>query len=132
MSCPDRLASETVRKRLQDMTGLAPEVADAVSNTGSCIDRLAARGRYRFTPEEVREALDSTGDAVMLALHRLARQRLVVHLAHGLYVIVPPEYRRPGCLPADQFIPGLMEQLVPGCHVGLLSAAQYHGAAHVR
>lgn len=68
----------------------------------------------------------------MLALHRLARQGLVAHPAHGFYVIVPPEYRRLGCLPADQFIPALMEQLGLGYYVGLLSAAQYHGAAHHR
>lgn len=90
------------------------------------------RGRYHFMPEEAREALGGARNAVMLTLHRLARQGLVVHPAHGFYVIVPPEYRRIGCLPADQFIPVLMEQLDLGYYVGLLSAAQYHGAAHHR
>ncbi|WP_419739546.1 type IV toxin-antitoxin system AbiEi family antitoxin [Ruegeria sp.] len=96
------------------------------------IDELAARGRYHFTPEAAREALGGTKTAVMLALNRLARQGLVAHPAHGFYVIVPPEYRRLGCLPADQFIPALMEQLGIDYYVGLLSAAQYHGAAHHR
>ncbi len=48
----------------------------------------------------------------------------------GFYVIVPPEYRRLGCLPAEQFIPQLMTHLEIPCYVGLLSAARYHGAAH--
>lgn len=57
----------------------------------------------------------------MLALHRLPRHGLVAHPAHGFYVIVPPEYRQLGCLPAGQFIPALMEQLGLGYYVGLLS-----------
>ena len=101
-------------------------------NAKKYIDGLAARGRYHFTPEEARGALGGSKNAVMLALHRLARQGLVAHPARGFYVIVPPEYRRLKCLPADQFIPALMEQLGLGYYAGLLSAAQYHGAAHHR
>jgi predicted transcriptional regulator of viral defense system len=47
-------------------------------------------------------------------------------------VIVPPEYRSLGCLPADQFIPDLMTLLNLPYYAGLLTAAQYHGAAHHR
>lgn len=101
-------------------------------NARNYIDELAARGRYHFTPAEARQALGGTREAVTLALHRLTQRGLVAHPAHGFYVIVPPEYRRLGCLPADQFIPALMEQLDLGYYVGLLSAAQYHGAAHHR
>lgn len=50
--------------------------------------------------------------------------------AQGFYVIVPPEYRRLGCLPGEQFVPQLMEHRGLAYYVGLLSAAQYHGAAH--
>ena len=103
-----------------------------MSDAKSYIDGLAARGRYHFTPEDAWEALGGTKNAVMLALHRLTRQRLVAHPAHGFYVILPPEYRRLGCLPADQFISELMEQLGLDYYIGLLSAAQYHGAAHHR
>jgi predicted transcriptional regulator of viral defense system len=47
-------------------------------------------------------------------------------------VIVPPEYRALGCPPAEQFIPALMEQKRSPYYAGLLSAAQYYGAAHHR
>jgi predicted transcriptional regulator of viral defense system len=50
----------------------------------------------------------------------------------GFHVIVPPEYGRQGCLPADQFVPQLMEHLGLAYYVGLLSAAEFHGAAHQR
>ncbi len=45
---------------------------------------------------------------------------------------MPPEYRALGCLPADQFISALMAQSDTPYYAGLLSAAQYHGAAHHR
>lgn len=98
----------------------------------SYIDDLAASGRYHFTPGEAKCVLGGSDAAVSLALGRLARQGLVAHPAHGFYLVIPPEYRRLGCLPADQFIPALMEQLGLGYYAGLLSAAQYHGAAHHR
>jgi predicted transcriptional regulator of viral defense system len=50
----------------------------------------------------------------------------------SFHVVVPPEYRRLGCLPAEQFIGQLMEQLREPYYVALLSAAELHGAAHQR
>jgi len=47
-------------------------------------------------------------------------------------VVVPPEYRALGCLPAEQFVPQLMEHVGEPYYVALLSAAQLHGAAHQR
>ena len=43
----------------------------------------------------------------------------------GFHVVVPPAYRRLGCLRADQFIPDLMAHLGEPYYVGLLSAAKY-------
>ena len=93
---------------------------------------LAARGQYHFTASELRSALGVSGAAARQALSRLAARGEIASPARGFYVIVPPEYRRLGCLPADQFIPALMERRNARYYVGLLSAAQYHGAAHHR
>jgi predicted transcriptional regulator of viral defense system len=103
-----------------------------MSTAREYIDMLAASGRYHFTPAEAREALGGTKDAVKLALYRLIRQGLVARPAHNFYIIIPPEYRRLGSLPADHFIPALMKQLGLDYYAGLLSAAQYYGAAHHR
>jgi hypothetical protein len=65
-------------------------------------------------------------------LSRLIRPKLVATPARGFYVIVPPEYRSLGCLPGDQFIPTLASHRGLAYYVGLLSAAQYRGAAHQR
>ena len=93
---------------------------------------LAARGQYHFSSSELRSALGGTEAAARQALSRLAAKGEIASPARGFYVIVPPEYRRLGCLPADQFVPALMEHRSARYYVGLLSAAQYHGAAHHR
>ena len=80
----------------------------------------------------MQSALGVSAAAAKLALNRLAKQKMIASPARGFHVIVPPEYRSLACLPADQFIPALMKRLNLPYYAGLLSAAQYHGAAHQR
>ena len=94
--------------------------------------QLAASGRYYFTSDDAQKALGVSPAAAKVALNRLTKQGQIASPARGFYVIVPPEYRSLGSLPADQFLPGLMERLGLTYYAGLLSAAQYHGAAHHR
>ena len=96
----------------------------------SYLDDLAARGRYHFTTEEAVAALTSSPIAVRAAIRRLRRKARVTMPFRGFHLIVPPEYRALGCLPADQFVPQLMEHLGLVYYAGLLSAASLHGAAH--
>ena len=96
------------------------------------VTSLAAAGRYHFVSREAQSALGVSADAAKLALNRLAKQQRIASPARGFYVVVPPEYRSLGCLPPDQFIPALMERLDLPYYAGLLSAAQYYGAAHHR
>jgi predicted transcriptional regulator of viral defense system len=93
---------------------------------------LAALGRYSFSSAEARQVLGGSAAAVKLALLRLMRERELASPARGFYVIVPPEYRAVRCPPADHFIPALMARSGQPYYAGLLSAAQYHGAAHHR
>lgn len=94
------------------------------------IDGLAARGRYHFTTAEAAAALGSSIVAVRAAIRRLRGKGRVAMPFRGFHVIVPPEYRTLECLPADQFVPQLMEHLGLTYYAGLLSAASLHGAAH--
>lgn len=96
------------------------------------VDKFAERGRYHFSTADMRTKLAVSDAAVRLSLSRLIRKRLIASPARGFYVILPPEYRRLGCLPADQFIPALMAHLKRPYYAALLSASQYHGAAHHR
>ncbi|MFQ5716876.1 MAG: type IV toxin-antitoxin system AbiEi family antitoxin [Nitrospinales bacterium] len=101
-------------------------------NVREFVASLAAGGIYHFDSRKAQSALGISANATKLALNRLAKQGVIASPARGFYVIVPPEYRTLGCLPADQFIPSLMERLGLSYYAALLSAAQYHGAAHHR
>jgi predicted transcriptional regulator of viral defense system len=96
------------------------------------IEGLAAKGRYHFTTEEAAQAVGSSYVAARAAIRRLRLKGRVAMPYRGFNVFVPPEYRRLGCLPAEQFVPQLLEQLGLEYYVGLLSAAEIHGAAHQR
>jgi predicted transcriptional regulator of viral defense system len=96
------------------------------------VNDLAATGRYHFALNDAQEALGVSPSAAKVALHRLAEQAVLASPARGFYVVVPPEYRSLRCLPADQFIPALMTTSGLRYYAGLLTAAQYHGAAHQR
>jgi predicted transcriptional regulator of viral defense system len=93
---------------------------------------LEQQGRYEFATQDVVSALGVSKNASHLTLQRLLNQSLIASPARGFYIIVPPEYASLGCLPADQFIPAMMKHLNLPYYAGLLSAAQYHGAAHQR
>jgi len=96
------------------------------------LTNLMSVGQHSFSTAEIQKALGIRQAAVWLTLSRLAKQGLIASPVRGYYVIIPPEYRSLGCLPADQFIPDLMARLELPYYVGLLSAAQYYGAAHHR
>lgn len=95
-------------------------------------ESLARRGRHHFTSAEARAALGVSAQAATAALNRLAKQSAIASPVRGFFVIVPPEYRSLGCLPAEQFVPALMKYRGQLYYAGLLTAAQYHGAAHQR
>ena len=94
------------------------------------VESLQASGRFTFTTEDAIRALGTSPVAVRAALRRLKRRGQIASPYRGFHVIVPPAYRRLGCLPADLFIPELMAHLHEPYYVGLLTAAKYHGAGH--
>jgi predicted transcriptional regulator of viral defense system len=96
------------------------------------LDEFSAKGRVSFTVDQVKAMKPSSLSAIRAALCRLQKKGQIAMPYRGFYVIVPPEYRVINCLPAEQFIDDLMEYLRESYYVGLLSAAENHGAAHHR
>lgn len=94
------------------------------------IDELQMNGRLTFTTEDAVQALGKSTRAVHAQLRRLKEKGHIADPHRGFHVVVPPRYRRLGCLPAEQFVPQLMAHLNAPYYVALLSAAAYHGAAH--
>jgi predicted transcriptional regulator of viral defense system len=96
------------------------------------ISQMMAEGHYCFSSREAESALGVGAVAARAALRRLRHKGDLAVPHKGFYVIVPPEYKAAGCLPASHFIPDLMQRLETSYYAGLLSAAEYHGAAHQR
>jgi len=94
------------------------------------IDKLIANGRCCFTLDEASAELKKPRHTVVLSIEHLKAKGHVASPAKGFYVIVSPEFRTYGCLPAEFFIPYLMVYLQHPYYAGLLTAAMYLGASH--
>jgi predicted transcriptional regulator of viral defense system len=104
----------------------------ASSSAGRFVEELLGQGRYTFTRQEADRRLGRGASATYFALYRLARTGWLVMPRSGFYVIVDPQHRVAGTLPPEWFINDLMKHMGRPYYVGLLSAAQLHGAAHHR
>ena len=93
---------------------------------------LAARGRHHFTTDEAVRAIGSPRSSVRAQLRRLKVRGVVAEPVRGFNMIVPAKHRSRGCLPAEQFIPQLMDLAGEPYYFALLSAAERYGAAHQR
>lgn len=94
------------------------------------IDSLQSQGEYWFLGVDVQKELMLSDGAIKAALWRLGKKNKVCRVRGDFYVIVPPEHRSAGCLPAQWFVDPLMSYLKLPYYVALLSAASLHGAAH--
>lgn len=101
-----------------------------MSSALNYIDGLTAKGYISFTVDEMCRVLGISQSAALNAIQRLKVNKHVVSPCKGYYLILTPEFRKQGCLPADQFIDDLAQHWKVEYYVGLLSAALYHGAAH--
>lgn len=87
-------------------------------------------GKYSFSIQEIEKACSRSRKAILAALERLSHKREVISPVRGFYLIVPPEFSLPGCLPPDQVTVLLMTHWKINYYVGLLTAAHYYGAGH--
>lgn len=95
-------------------------------------DFLLSQGRPWITLEDAAAILGTSEPIAADALAYLRKVHQFFSPSPGLYVPLPPEYKSWGALPAADFIDPLMTHLRHGYYVGLLSAAELHGAAHQR
>ena len=101
-------------------------------NAQEYIESLTSTGCYHFTTEDACRAIVSNSSAVRAQLRRLKLRGLTAEPVRSFHVIVPPEYRRLGCPPAEHFIDQLMRFLGESYYICLLTAAEKYGAAHQR
>ena len=91
---------------------------------------LQSEGRITFTRAEAIAALGLTEGAFLKAAARLQRRGLLLNPRQGFYIVVPPQYLSWGAPPPAWYIDALMYHEGRSYYVGLLKAAELHGATH--
>lgn len=100
------------------------------TSLASYLTHLLSRGRIVFTTEQAEQALGIAHGAFLDAAERLQKKGLLLNPRQGFYVIIPPQYLGWGGPPPSWYINDLMNQIGHPYYVGLLKAAEFHGAAH--
>jgi hypothetical protein len=91
---------------------------------------LLSSGRAVFTRDEAVAALSVTLRGFLKSAERQQHRKALLHLRHGFYVVVPPQYLRWGAPPPSWYLDDLMRHEGRPYYVGLLKAAELHGATH--
>lgn len=92
--------------------------------------RLLSEGRVVFSREEAQTALGVNSGALLDAAERLQRRKTLISPRRGFYVVVPPQFLAWGAPPPSWYIDDLMRHEGRPYYVGLLKAAELHGASH--
>lgn len=94
------------------------------------LERLQMDGRYWLSRKEAIEALKISDKAFKLSAYRLTIKGKLKRVRGDFFIIIPPEHRAIGSLPAAWFIDLLMHHMNQQYYIGLLTAAALQGAAH--
>jgi predicted transcriptional regulator of viral defense system len=95
-------------------------------------DYLLARGEHWVTAAGIAEILDVSDVEARQTAGRWRSRQQAFSPTRGAYVLIPPQYRTWGAVPASHFVDDLMRFLGHPYYVGFLSAAEVHDAAHQR
>ena len=93
------------------------------------LEQFQASGRRVFTVEDASQRLDVSKFNTLRILGNLKRQKRILTLTRGLYALWHPSERKWGLRPLP-ILDSLMRFRKTPYYIGLLSAADYHGAAH--
>ena len=96
----------------------------------SYMTNLLADGRVSFTRDEAIAALSVTPSGFLKAAARLQRRGSLLNPRHGFYVVVPPQFLTWKAPPPPWYVDDLMRHEGHAYYVGLLKAAELHGATH--
>jgi len=105
-------------------------IYDKRSPLSRYISSLLSSGQVVFTSQEAEQALGIGRGAFLDAAERLQRRKALLSPRQGFYVVVPPQYASWGAPPPAWYIDALMRHMGQAYYVGLLKAAELHGATH--
>jgi predicted transcriptional regulator of viral defense system len=96
----------------------------------SYLTRLLSQGQVVFSSVQAREALGIGQGALLDAAEKQQRRGNLISPRRGFYVIVPPQFLAFGAPPPSWYIDSLLLHESRPYYVGLLKAAEVHGATH--
>jgi predicted transcriptional regulator of viral defense system len=96
----------------------------------SYLNGLLSAGKVVFTRDEAQKAIGSSVGAFLDAAERQQRKHHLISPRQGFYIVVPPQYLAWGGPPPTWYIDDLMRHEGSPYYVGLLKAAELHGATH--
>ena len=100
------------------------------SSLPAYLTALQSEGRTSFTRAEAIATLGITEAAFLKAASRLQKRHMLLNPRQGFYVVVPPQFLSWGAPPPPWYIDALMRHEGRLYYVGLLKAAELHGATH--
>lgn len=103
---------------------------EAPTTLANYLTTLQAEGRISFTRAEAIAALGITPAAFLKATARLQKRRTLLNPRQGFYVAVPAQFLSWEAPPPSWYIDALMRHEGRPYYVGLLKAAELHGATH--
>lgn len=96
----------------------------------SYMTHLLSHGQSVFTDEQAQQTLGISKGALLDATEKQQRRGCLIKPRRGFYVIVPPQFLSLGAPPPSWYIDALMAHEQRPYYVGLLKAAELHGATH--
>ena len=97
----------------------------------SYVEGFQANGHLTFRASDIVDLVHAPR-GVTEALRRLQSAGKVVRISKksDFFIIIPPEFRAMGAPPVDWWLGDLMRHLRLSYHVGLMTAAAWHGSSH--
>ena len=105
-------------------------IYDQRSPLSSYVSGLLSTGRTDITAKEAERALGIRHGAFLDAAERLQRRKALLSPRQGFYVVVPTQFASWGAPPPAWYIDSMMRHEGRAYYVGLLKAAELHGASH--
>jgi predicted transcriptional regulator of viral defense system len=72
------------------------------------LQQIRASGRWYFTTKQAMSDLGITSNRLKKVVYRMKKSGDIISPAKGLYIIIPPEYKPQGSLPAEELVPILV------------------------
>ena len=103
---------------------------DGLKTFPAYLMHLLSQGQVVFTAARAQDDLGISKGALLDAAEKQQRRKHLVAPRRGFYVIVPPQFLSWGAPPPPWYIDALMKHEARPYYVGLLKAAELHGATH--